>query len=84
MLVMRIILLNKNHSDGVIRGCEVEEIITTVIEGEEKWSMCQGQFQSFEGFVCDGIPYELRPLFEESHKSKSYLDVVWDEMMKKV
>jgi hypothetical protein len=36
----------------------------TVIRGEEKRSMYQRQFQIFEGFVCDGIPYELKPLFE--------------------
>jgi hypothetical protein len=47
MFVMRIILLDENHRDGVIQGGEVEEIIATVIGGEEKQSTCHGQFQRF-------------------------------------
>jgi hypothetical protein len=64
MFIMRIILLDDNHSDGIIRGGEVEEVIMTIIRGEEKRSMCQGQFQSFKRFFCDGVPYELETLFE--------------------
>jgi hypothetical protein len=64
MFIMRIILLDENHSDGVIQGYEVEEIIMVVIQWEEERSTCQGQFQSFKGFVSDGILDELGPLFE--------------------
>jgi hypothetical protein len=64
MFVRRIILLDENHSDGVVLGCEVEEIIMAVTRWEEKWGTCQRQFQSFKSFVGSGIRYELRPLFE--------------------
>jgi hypothetical protein len=39
MFIVRIILLDENHSDGVVQGCEVEEIIATIIRGEEKWGI---------------------------------------------
>jgi hypothetical protein len=71
MFIVRIILLDENHSDGVFQGCEVEEIITTVIRREEKWGTCERQFQSFESFVGSGIRYELRPFLDKSCKSNS-------------
>jgi hypothetical protein len=65
MFIMRIILLDENHRDGVIPGCKVEEIIKAIIQGERGEKYVLGTVSKLlKIFVGDGIPYELRPLFE--------------------
>jgi hypothetical protein len=59
MFVMRIILLDENHANSVLRGRKIKEIIATVIWRKEKRGSCEGQLQSFKIFVANGIPYEL-------------------------
>jgi hypothetical protein len=59
MFIVRIILLDENHANSVLRGSKIKEIIATIIRRKEKWSSCEGQLQSFKSIVGNGIPDEL-------------------------
>jgi hypothetical protein len=45
---MRIILLDENHSDGVIRGWEVEKIIMIVIGGGREAENMSGKVSNIQ------------------------------------
>jgi hypothetical protein len=56
MFFVRIILLDENHANSVLRGSKIEEIIANVIGRKEKRSSREGQLQSFKSIVGNGIP----------------------------
>jgi hypothetical protein len=59
MFIMRIILLEKNHANGILLGNKIKKIITTIIRRKEKRSSHEGQIQSLKSIVGSGIPDEL-------------------------